>query len=158
MVNTHTGIRLSRILTLSVLAGAGATPVLAQDEGVIEEIVVTGSYLRRTTADSPSPLSVVTKADIDELGAVDAERRLAGRRRVAVLRADGAPRQFGDDVRVIDGGHVALAHEVEHAPVPVRVEAVAVLARVRAEPDRDVVGGAQRGLLLGALAVAHAEF
>lgn len=71
MVNTHTGIRLSRILTLSVLAGAGATPVLAQDEGVIEEIVVTGSYLRRTTADSPSPLSVVTKADIDELGAVD---------------------------------------------------------------------------------------
>ena len=93
-----------------------------------------------------------------KLGAVDAERRLAGRRRVAVLRADGAPRQFGDDVRVVDGGHVALAHEVEHAPVPVRVEAVAVLARVRAEPDRDVVGGAQRGLLLGALAVAHAEF
>jgi iron complex outermembrane recepter protein len=45
-------------------------PTVAQ-EGAIEEIVVTGTYIRRTTADSPSPLTVVSKADIDELGAFD---------------------------------------------------------------------------------------
>jgi outer membrane cobalamin receptor len=45
-------------------------PVFAQD-GVIEEVVVTGSYIRRTTADSPSPLSVVSRADIENIGAVE---------------------------------------------------------------------------------------
>ena len=40
-------------------------------EGELEEIVVTGSYLKRTAQDSPSPLSVVTSADIEDLGAAD---------------------------------------------------------------------------------------
>lgn len=45
-------------------------PVLAQ-EGVIEEIVVTGSYIRRTTADSPSPLTVINRAQIEQVGAIE---------------------------------------------------------------------------------------
>ena len=45
---------------------------LADDaEETIEEIVVTGSYLKRTAQDSPSPLSVITSADIEDLGASD---------------------------------------------------------------------------------------
>ena len=40
-------------------------------EGELEEIVVTGSYLKRTAADSPSPLSVITAADIEDIGAAD---------------------------------------------------------------------------------------
>ncbi len=43
----------------------------ASDDELIEEVVVTGSYLKREAADSPSPLSVVTSADIEDLGAAD---------------------------------------------------------------------------------------
>ena len=42
-----------------------------QDDPEIEEVVVTGSYLQQTAADSPSPLSIVTAADIADLGAAD---------------------------------------------------------------------------------------
>ncbi len=55
---------------LSVCLSIGSSPALSE-EGVIEEIVVTGSFIRRSTADSPSPLSVVTRADIENIGAVE---------------------------------------------------------------------------------------
>jgi iron complex outermembrane recepter protein len=54
-----------------VIGQAVSAEEMAQADGEIEEVVVTGSYIKRNTADSPSPLSVVTKADIDELGAMD---------------------------------------------------------------------------------------
>ena len=38
-------------------------------DAAIEEVVVTGSYLKRSSENSPSPLSVVTSADIEDLGA-----------------------------------------------------------------------------------------
>ena len=41
------------------------------DTTEIEEVVVTGSYLKRTAADSPSPLSVIGTAQIEDLGAAD---------------------------------------------------------------------------------------
>ena len=37
----------------------------------IEEIVVTGSYIKSSPADSPSPLSVITSADIENNHTVD---------------------------------------------------------------------------------------
>jgi outer membrane receptor protein involved in Fe transport len=43
----------------------------ATDDEAIEEIVVTGSYLKRDAANSPSPLSVVSSADIEDIGAAD---------------------------------------------------------------------------------------
>lgn len=43
----------------------------ASGDEAIEEIVVTGSYLKRNPANSPSPLSVVTSADIEDIGAAD---------------------------------------------------------------------------------------
>lgn len=50
-----------------------ATPMTyaGSDDQVIEEVIVTGSYLKRTAQDSPSPLSVITSADIEDLGAQD---------------------------------------------------------------------------------------
>ena len=54
---------------LVVFASPGA--LAADDDEAIEEIVVTGSFLKRTAADSPSPLSVVTSADIEDIGAAD---------------------------------------------------------------------------------------
>jgi iron complex outermembrane receptor protein len=44
---------------------------LAAAEGDVEEVIITGSYLPTTAAESPSPLSVVTSAEIQDLGAVD---------------------------------------------------------------------------------------
>ncbi|MEM7218526.1 MAG: TonB-dependent receptor [Pseudomonadota bacterium] len=46
-----------------------APPALAEE--AIEEIVVTGSFLKRTAQDSPAPLSVVSSADIEDLGIAD---------------------------------------------------------------------------------------
>ena len=43
--------------------------VYAEEE--LEEVVVTGSYLKRTAADSASPLSVMTAGDIEDIGAAD---------------------------------------------------------------------------------------
>ena len=63
--------RTATVAGAALVLGALPTPVLAQERGAIEEVIVTGSYLKRTTADSPSPLTIVTKADIDELGAFD---------------------------------------------------------------------------------------
>lgn len=55
---------------LFVAFGSQAASAATDDE-IIEEIVVTGSYLKRDAANSPSPLSIVTSADIEDLGASD---------------------------------------------------------------------------------------
>lgn len=41
-----------------------------EGDGVVEEVIVTGSYLKKTTADSPTPLTVIGRADIEDIGAV----------------------------------------------------------------------------------------
>jgi outer membrane cobalamin receptor len=50
-----------------VLALGNATYAVAEE--TIEEVVVTGSYLKRSSENTPSPLSVVTSADIEDIGA-----------------------------------------------------------------------------------------
>ena len=60
------------ILMSSLLCLPGFQSVQAQDSGSeLEEVIVTGSYLKRNAADSPSPLSIVTSADIEDIGAAD---------------------------------------------------------------------------------------
>ena len=61
--------RMKTLLIASVMM-IGLPAAFAEDEA-LEEVVVTGSYLKRNAADSPSPLSVVTAADIEDLGAAD---------------------------------------------------------------------------------------
>ena len=46
----------------------GNAAVAAEDEQM-EEVVVTGSYIKRSSENSPSPLSVISSADIEDLGA-----------------------------------------------------------------------------------------
>ena len=58
-------------LAAIILAASYHFGALAAGQENIEEVVVTGSYLKRSAADSPSPLSVVTAADIEDLGAAD---------------------------------------------------------------------------------------
>ncbi len=60
------------ILFGSLLCLPGFQNVQAEDSGSqLEEVIVTGSYLKRNAADSPSPLSVVTSANIEDIGAAD---------------------------------------------------------------------------------------
>ncbi len=60
------------IVLFSALGAAFPQAALAAEDAAIEEMVITGSYLKRSVEDSPSPLSVVTSADIEDLGAADA--------------------------------------------------------------------------------------
>jgi len=48
-----------------------AVPAWSAEQGAIEEIVVTGSYIRRTTEDSPNPLTVVDRLSIEQMGAIE---------------------------------------------------------------------------------------
>ena len=44
---------------------------IVYSEEELEEVVVKGSYLKRTAADSPSPVSVITAGEIEDIGAAD---------------------------------------------------------------------------------------
>jgi iron complex outermembrane recepter protein len=62
--------RPAAIAGTAVLLGTVAAPALAQ-QGAVEEVVVTGSYIKRTTADSPSPLTVIDRTQIEQIGAIE---------------------------------------------------------------------------------------
>ena len=44
---------------------------IVYSEEELEEVVVKGSYLKRTAADSPSPVSVMKAGEIEDIGAAD---------------------------------------------------------------------------------------
>jgi iron complex outermembrane receptor protein len=60
------------LLTLIALLFAGLAPanvaVAADEEAAIEEVVVTGSRIKRTGMETASPISVFTSADIEASG------------------------------------------------------------------------------------------
>ncbi|MEE4383912.1 MAG: TonB-dependent receptor [Pseudomonadales bacterium] len=68
---------MSRSRLRRAIAACAASAVVvpaslpALGEELVEEIVVTGSYIRRTTADSPSPLTVIDRASIEQVGAIE---------------------------------------------------------------------------------------
>lgn len=60
-------------LAFALAAGVGATgytmPVFADDDdSMLEEVVVTGSRIRRSNADAPTPMTVLGSADIQGVG------------------------------------------------------------------------------------------
>ncbi|MFQ5534027.1 MAG: TonB-dependent receptor plug domain-containing protein [Sphingomonadales bacterium] len=62
-------LSVTTALVTTSLLWAPTTPVLAQ-EATIEEIVITGSYIRRQSQfDSPSPITVVGSEHLDAIGA-----------------------------------------------------------------------------------------
>lgn len=79
----HGAAKLALLLAALVLFGQRAA--LAQDTGEgedgpdasgIEEVVVTGSYIKRTAQDSPSPLTVISAQDIDQAHIGDVQELL----------------------------------------------------------------------------------
>lgn len=58
-----------RAITLAVLAGISIQVQAQQDPDDIEEVVVTGSYIRGTPLDAPSPVQVVDRDSIEAQGA-----------------------------------------------------------------------------------------
>ena len=59
--------RGSLLCAIGVLSASNV--VIAAEDEQMEEVVVTGSYIKRSSENSPSPLSVITSADIEDLGA-----------------------------------------------------------------------------------------
>lgn len=57
-----------KAITIGVILAGLAAPVAAQD-GEIEEVVVTGSFIRGSALDAPSPVQVVDRASIEAQGA-----------------------------------------------------------------------------------------
>lgn len=57
-----------KAITIGVILAGLSTPVVAQD-GDIEEVVVTGSFIRGSALDAPSPVQVVDRASIEAQGA-----------------------------------------------------------------------------------------
>ena len=57
-----------KALTMAVLAGL-SMPVAAQDDDAIEEVVVTGSFIRGTPLDAPSPVQLIDRSSIEAQGA-----------------------------------------------------------------------------------------
>ncbi|MEX2334809.1 MAG: TonB-dependent receptor plug domain-containing protein, partial [Pseudohongiella sp.] len=65
------GFRNKTLVLTSVMSGAACLPVFAQDaeQSDIEEVIVTGSYLRGSPLDAPSPVTTVDRASIEAQGA-----------------------------------------------------------------------------------------
>ncbi|MFT6057641.1 MAG: outer membrane receptor protein involved in Fe transport, partial [Pseudohongiellaceae bacterium] len=58
-----------KALALAVFMGTFATGAAAQDTNDIEEVVVTGSFIRGSALDAPSPVQVVDRDSIEAQGA-----------------------------------------------------------------------------------------
>jgi len=58
-----------KAITLGVMLAGLSTPLIAQQDTDIEEVVVTGSFIRGSALDAPSPVQVVDRASIEAQGA-----------------------------------------------------------------------------------------
>ncbi len=69
-------LALSVAAAVGAIASTGSLPALAQDPAAqqIEEVVVTGSRIRRTDLTSMSPISVFDEAALDRQGSTTLER------------------------------------------------------------------------------------
>ena len=135
MHTTHIEVTASRVLSKTawlcgfVLLSLGLGPRAfgaSPDDEVIEEVVVTGSYLKRTAADSPSPLSVIGAAQIEDLGAADVAEVIASlpwqsgsQTRASTFQGEGADgrnsinlRNLGHGATLAAGDSITLRPEV----------------------------------------------
>ena len=58
-----------KAIALGVILASFSVPVVAQDDVEIEEVIVTGSFIRGTPLDAPSPVQVVDRDSIEAQGA-----------------------------------------------------------------------------------------
>ncbi len=109
----------------AVVALTGGQFAFAADEDeAIEEVVVTGSYLKRNAADSPSPLSVVTAADIEDIGAADVSEIIqampwssGSQTRASTFQGEGADGRNNVNLRNLGhGSTLPLVNGKRHVP------------------------------------------
>ena len=117
--------RLTLLCLSAMVTLTGSQFAFAADEDeAIEEVVVTGSYLKRSAADSPSPLSVVTSADIEDLGAADVAEVIAAmpwnsgsQTRAATFQGEGADGRNNVNLRNLGhGATLPLVNGKRHVP------------------------------------------
>jgi len=58
-----------KAITIGVMLAGLSTAVVAQDDTEVEEVIVTGSFIRGAALDAPSPVQVVDRASIEAQGA-----------------------------------------------------------------------------------------
>ncbi len=58
-----------KAITLAVLAGLSMPVAAQEDESAIEEVVITGSFIRGTPLDAPSPVQLIDRNSIEAQGA-----------------------------------------------------------------------------------------
>jgi len=64
-------VAVATALGVASTAGMLTETVYAEGENIVEEIVVTGSRIRRADVDSPSPVTVITRQEIENKGITD---------------------------------------------------------------------------------------
>ncbi len=64
-------VAVATALGVASTAGMLTERVYAEDENIVEEIIVTGSRIRRADIDSPSPVTVITRQEIENKGITD---------------------------------------------------------------------------------------
>ncbi len=69
MRNSFPSKRRGISLAVMLASASMALPAAAQDQSNIEEVVVTGSYIRGSALDAPSPVTVVDRSSIEAQGA-----------------------------------------------------------------------------------------
>jgi len=90
-MNTHKIFNLSTLsIALLSVASSIATPSFAAEKEVIEKIMVTGSRIARAEVTSTSPITVVTKAQLTNLGITDVSSAL---RRLPAITGNSANNQ-----------------------------------------------------------------
>jgi len=72
---TMSGCALRRALARGIVAACGASAIAvhaqekaAAEEPVLQTVIITGSYIPRTSAETPSPVTTITAADIEHSG------------------------------------------------------------------------------------------
>lgn len=108
-------MKANYLITATALAALCAAPQAGAEEEEIEEIVVTGSFLKRTAQDSPSPLSVVTSADIEDLGIADVAELVqtlpwqsGSQSRAATFQGEGADGRNSFNLRNLGHGSTLI--------------------------------------------------
>ena len=69
MRNNFPGKRKALTLAVMLAGSTLALPAAAQQDQEVEEVVVTGSFLRGSPEDAPSPVNVIDRASIEAQGA-----------------------------------------------------------------------------------------
>jgi outer membrane receptor protein involved in Fe transport len=112
------------LCALVVLFGWQSASAASGDDRVIEEVIVTGSYLKRSAENSPSPLSVVSSADIEDIGAADVTEIVqampwasGSQTRAATFQGEGADGRGSINLRNLGhGATLPLVNGKRHVP------------------------------------------